>query len=464
MDFSSNIFLFLFFPISFLLYIIVPKRIKKYYLLIVSFVYFSLASISSLPILIFSIIVNYTLGLLINKVKHKKFVLIIGIIANVLLLFSYKYINFIISNANAFFNLSIKNLEVIIPLGLSFFTFQNISYLYDLYKKKINVEKNIFNYGLYTCYFPRISNGPIVRYDFFKNEINNLGKPNLDKIYYGIKRLCFGLGKVLILSFVLGEIWTQIYELSRISSISILTAWFGIICYSLFLFLNFSGYIDISIGLSNMFGINLPENFNYPYYSTSISDFWRRWHISLSSWFRDYVYIPLGGNRKGNVYINLMIVFILTGLWHGASWNFVLWGIFNGVFIVLERMIRDKNFYKKIPIMIKRIITYIIIILGWVLFACNGTMSGINYYRFMFGINNVENMQYSFEYFLSFYNIFFVIVSILVSLPIKDYIVSKIKNKKIIEVISGVLAIAVLFISIVFLINSSYSPSLYAQF
>ncbi|MBR6033913.1 MAG: MBOAT family protein [Clostridia bacterium] len=390
--------------------------------------------------------------------------MVLGIIANIGLLFTFKYTNFMITNLNSLLKLKIKAIKIILPLGISFFTFQNISYLVDIYKGKIKPDKNIINFTLYTCYFPRIVNGPIMRYESFINEISNLTKPNLDKVYDGTKRLCFGLGKVLILSFVVGNIWTQIIETSNSYGITVLTAWLGIICYSLYLFLNFSGYIDISIGISKMFGIELPENFDYPYYSTSISEFWRRWHITLGSWFRDYIYIPLGGNRKGNVYFNLMVVFILTGLWHGSSWNFIVWGLYNGIFIVIERFIREKAFYKKIPNVIKRVFTYLIILLGWVLFACNGLMASIHYYKYLFGLKPVPDVQYSFRYFLTFYNAFFIILSVLISLPIKGFITSKIKNKKALNIVSGVLAVVIFAISVVYLINSSYSPSLYAQF
>ncbi len=466
MDFSNYIFLFIFFPISILGFLLIPKKIKKYYLAIVSLIYFSLASLESLPILIGSIIINYAFGIIIDKTenKKKKIFLIIGIFINVATLFLYKYIDFIISNVNSLLHTKISALQLILPLGISFFVFQNISYLVDVYKKKTDMEKNIFNFTLYTCYFPRIVNGPIVKYDSFKNEISNLKNPSLDLFYDGVKRFCFGLGKVLIVSYVLGNIWTKIIEAMNSSGITALTAWFGIICYSLYLFINFSGYIDISIGISKMFGISLPENFNYPYFSESISDFWRRWHITLGAWFRDYIYIPLGGNRKGNVYIHLMIVFILTGLWHGSSWNFIIWGVYNGAFIVIERLIRDKNFYKKIPIYLKRCFTYLIILLGWVLFANNGLKASMNYYGYMFNIKCPEQVQYTLKYFLTQYNIFYILVGIVIALPIKNYIVSKIQNKKIIEILSGIFAISILAISIIFLVNSSYSPSLYAQF
>lgn len=464
MDFSNCNFLFIFLPASLILYFIMPRKIKKYYLTAISIIYFSLASISSLPILIGSIIFNFIFGLLIGKAKKKKIFLIIGIIGNIGLLFVYKYLDFIITNINGLTHSKIGLLDLVLPLGISFFTFQNISYIVDVYKGKIKPEKNVFNLALYTSYFPRIVNGPIVRYDSFINEVNNLNRPNIDNLFNGIKRFSFGLGKVLIVSFVLGNIWTQIIDAMNSFGITTPTAWYGIICYSLFLFINFSGYIDISIGISKMIGITLPENFDHPYCSFSISEFWRRWHITLGAWFRDYIYIPMGGSRKGNIYIHLMIVFLLTGIWHGSSWNFIIWGVYNGIFIVIERLIRDKNFYKRIPKIIKIFITYFIILLGWVLFANNGLAASMVYYKYMFGLKVASNAQYTFKYFLSIYNLFYVIAGFIIALPVTKIITNKIKNKKIIEIVSGVSAIIILAVSIVFLINSSYSPSLYAQF
>ena len=464
MDLTSILFIFIFFPISFLLFLIIPRKIKKYYLLIISFIYFSLAAIESLIILIISIIVNYFLGAIIQKNRHKKTLLIFGILLNIFTLFSYKYINFAIININQILKSNIAMKDVILPLGISFFIFQNISYIVDIYKNRINAKKNIIDFALYTCYFPRITNGPIVRYSEFKQQIDELKNPTIDDIYSGLVRLFSGMGKVLILSFVLGKIWNEISLAVNESTITVPTAWLGIICYSLYLYINFSGYIDISIGLSKMFGIALPENFNYPYYSSSISEFWRRWHITLGAWFRDYVYIPLGGSKKGNVYLHLMIVFILTGLWHGSSWNFILWGIYNGCFIIAERIIRDKKIYTGMPCILKRLFTYLIILIGWVLFARNGLVDSIKYFKCMIGLHNVTAAQYSLKYFMTYYNLFFIGISIAISLPIKNYILKKINNKNINDILSGTAGIIIFAVSIMFLINSSYSPSLYAQF
>ena len=270
MDFSNCIFIFIFFPISCIVFYLTPKRLKKYSLLLLSLAFLTLASWRSLVVILISTVLSYVIGLMIEK-YHKRYILILGIILNVLLLIFFKYTNFIFANINKIFSTQIKSLKLVLPLGISFFTFQIISYLVDVYKKKINAEKNIVNYLLYICFFPRVLQGPIVRYEEFKKNINEYRKPNLEETVNGLERISFGLGKVVILSNTMGNIWNEIYG----ANVSALTAWLGIICYSL--------YLDISLGIGKIFGIKLPENFNYPYVSASISEFWRRWHISLSN-------------------------------------------------------------------------------------------------------------------------------------------------------------------------------------
>ena len=457
MNFTSSIFLFIFLPISILLFYITPKRIKKYTLLAISVAFYVYAASFRTFLLMLGIaVLNYVIGILINKYQ-KKLILIIGILINILSLFLYKYTNFTIGSINNIFSTNIKLLELILPLGISFIIFQNISYLVDIYKKKYNSEKNIISFLLYVFFFPKIVSGPITRYENFKF---NLDQNKIDNLYYGIKRISYGLGKVLILSAAMEKIWTTAEPTFTATP----AVWLGIICYSLHLFLNFSGYMDIALGLGKIFCIELPENFNYPYTAESISDFWRRWHISLSSWFRDYVYIPLGGNRKGNVYFNLFIVFLLTGLWHGASLNYIIWGVYNGVWIIIERLIRDKTWYKKIPKIAKQIFTYFIILLGWVLFSTASLEKAGETYICLFGIKAIENVQFNLLYFLTKYNICFLTISILTVLPFKNIFIKRIKNEKTTEIISGNFALIIFAISIMYLINNSYTPSLYAQF
>lgn len=464
MSLSSNLFLFLFLPIAFLLFLIIPKKMRKVYLLSISLVFYAIEIRKALPILIFSILMNYVLGLAISKCKKKKLFLLLGIAFNVLLLFFYKYINFAIAIINNTFSKELQALDLLVPLGISFFTFQEISYLVDVYKNKIKLDKNIINFSLYICFFPRIISGPIVRYEEFQESITNFSKPTMDRLYLSIKRICWGLGKILILAQVMKSVWNLIYSSSISSNISVLTAWLGMICYSFYLYMDFSGYTDVAIGVGNLFGIQLPENFDYPYYANSISDFWRRWHITLSKWFKDYIYIPLGGSKKGNTYLHILIVFLLTGLWHGASWNFILWGLYHGIWRMLERAIRNNKIYHKIPEVIKQICTYIIVIVGWVLFAIREKTEIFNYYKYMIGLHPIRQVQYGLSYFLNWHTIFFLIVCIWVSLPFKEKLYQKIKNDKLKTVISGIGALGILVLAIIFLVNGSYSPPIYAQF
>lgn len=464
MSFSSSLFLFIFLPVAFLLFCIMPKKARKVYLIGISILFYAIESLRALPILIFSIIINYSIGFGINKCKKRKIPLILGIAFNVFLLFIYKYANFAIASINSTFSANMQTLNLLVPLGISFFTFQEISYLVDIYKDKINFDKNIINFSLYICFFPRIISGPIVRYEEFQESIINFSKPTFEKLYLSIKRICLGLGKILILSNVMRTIWNNISTIASNGDVSVLTAWFGIICYSFYIYMDFSGYTDVAIGVGNLFGIKLPENFDYPYYATSISDFWRRWHITLSRWFKDYIYIPLGGSKKGNVYIHILIVFLLTGVWHGASWNFIFWGVYHGIWRMMERAIQDKKLYNEIPKVIKRIVTYIIVIIGWVLFASNGFKSALEYYKYMFGIHSIEQVQYGFSYFFNLYNVFFLVVCIFVSLPLKNKLYEKIKNQNLKEIMSGICCLLILIISIIFLVNGSYSPPIYAQF
>lgn len=440
------------------------KKYRKYFLLLISFVFYLTYGFKPIIILILSILINYIIGIWISKFKYKKILLFLGIALNLIMLIYFKYLNFFIQNLNSLFSLNFNIIDLMLPIGISFFTFQAISYLIDIYRKKITYEKNFFDFALYLIFFPKIISGPIIRYENFKQNLITLKNPTIDTIFYSIKRISFGLGKAVILAGVMGEIWSTIFSAISITDISIPTAWLGIICYSFQLYFDFSGYTDMAIGIANLFGFKIPENFDYPYFSTSISEFWRKWHISLSSWFKDYIYIPLGGNRKGNVFFNQWIVFILTGIWHGAGWCFLAWGIYNAIWMTIERLIRNNKYYNKIPKFIKIISTYLIVICGWVIFACNSFITSLNYFKYMVGIKNFGYEQFYFSYFFNKYTIFFLIISILCSSPLNKIIYSNIKNKNIYHILSGILTIFILIISIFFIINNTCNPPIYAQF
>ncbi|EPY2284156.1 MBOAT family O-acyltransferase [Clostridium sporogenes] len=410
--------------------------------------------------------INYIFGLLIDKLKGKKrlkkIILLVGIMLNLILLFYYKYYDFAIGNINRISNATFQYKGIILPIGISFFTFQGMSYIIDIYRNDAKVNKNIFSVALYISFFPQLIAGPIVKYKDIDNQIRKR-KEYMEYFGYGIERFVIGLSKKVIIADTVAGIADTIFSLSNVG-IDQPTAWLGAICYTFQIYFDFSGYSDMAIGLGYMFGFKFMENFNYPYISKSITEFWRRWHISLSTWFKEYLYIPLGGNRKGNTYLNLFIVFFTTGLWHGASWNFIAWGIWNGIFIIIEKIINKKRWYIKIPSFIKTTITMFIVILGWVLFRANGLMDAINYLSIMFGINKATTVTYQFSYFVNKKLVFWMIISIIGSTPIIGNMLRLYENKKIFQMLKTIFIGILLIISIIFIVNSIYSPFIYFQF
>ncbi|EJE7233548.1 MBOAT family protein [Clostridium sporogenes] len=471
MVFSSQIFIFIFLPLTLIIYytlgnILSNNIFKNCISLFASLIFYSWGGIKYLPVLCSSIFINYIFGLIIDKLKDKKrfkkFFLLIGIILNLVLLFYYKYYDFAIGNINRISNVSFQFKEIALPIGISFFTFQGMSYIIDIYRKDAKVNKNIISVALYISFFPQLIAGPIVKYKDIDNQIRKR-KETMEYFSYGIERFVIGLSKKVIIADTIAGIADTIFSLSNVG-IDQPTAWLGAICYTFQIYFDFSGYSDMAIGLGYLFGFKFMENFNYPYISKSITQFWRRWHISLSTWFKEYLYIPLGGNRKGNTYLNLFIVFLVTGLWHGASWNFIAWGIWNGIFIIIEKIINKKRWYIKIPCFIKTTITMFIVILGWVLFRANGLMDAINYLSIMFGINKATTVTYQFSYFVNKKLVFWMIISIIGSTPISGNMLRLYKNKKKFEMLKTIFIGILLIISIIFIVNSTYSPFIYFQF
>lgn len=467
MLFSSSVFIFIFLPLVLFLYYISGKKIRNYILLLASLIFYAWGGVNYLKILMVSILINYIFGLLVDKTIDKKhlrmFFLILGIILNLALLFYYKYYDFFLENINTIFNMNLELKKIVLPIGISFFTFQGMSYIIDIYRNDGKVNKNIFSVALYISLFPQLVAGPIIKYKAVDEQIRNR-KESIDYFSYGINRFVIGLGKKIIISDMLGAISDNIFLLANSSGIDMITAWIGAICYTLQIYFDFSGYSDMAIGLGHLFGFKFPENFNYPYISRSITEFWRRWHISLSTWFKEYLYIPLGGNRRGNVYFNLVVVFLVTGLWHGASWNFVIWGLWHGLFMIIERLIRDKAWYKKIPLIIKIFITLFIVIIGWVLFKATTLKEGLRYLSIMFGLVNFSNITFEFTYFISRKFILLIIIGIIASTPIPKNIFNRYKGIKAFELIKTILIILLFIVSIIFMVNSTYSPFIYFQF
>lgn len=340
MTFSSTIFIFMFLPITLLVNYSIKTEYRNVWLLVVSMLFYAWYQPRCLWILLFSIAINYLFALLCQIGQVRNLSLFIGLVLNLVLLGYFKYANFIVQTINSISHKNYAALDMVLPVGISFYTFKGISYLVDAYVGRVIIQKNPIKVAIYLSMFPQIMSGPIEKYGNISSEINNR-QVTLDDLSAGIERFIIGLSKKVILANSLGEIVDTIWNQGAGSSY-VSVAWLGSIAYTLQIFFDFAGYSDMAIGIGRMLGFHFSENFDYPYLSKSVTEFWRRWHITLGRWFRDYVYIPLGGNKK-RLYLNLAIVFLLTGLWHGASWNFVLWGIFHGIFMLIERVIKSKR-------------------------------------------------------------------------------------------------------------------------
>lgn len=392
MVFSSLTFLFIFLPIILLLCSICRKTpYQNALLFLASILFYAWGGVGYTLILLFSIVLNYLFGLRIEQSsKHRKGWLIAAVILNLSSLAFFKYANFFVDNLNILtgvFGISAITLKsILLPIGISFYTFQGISYLVDVYRKDVQAQHNFIKLGTYIALFPQLIAGPIIRYNTIYPQLDQR-RFSLDNLYEGIKRFCFGLARKVLIANQLAVIADDIFSHAP-NTLTPLAAWIGAICYSLQIYYDFAGYSDMAIGLGRMFGFSFPENFNLPYISKSIREFWRRWHITLSAWFKDYLYIPLGGNRCGKwrTYLNLYIVFFLTGLWHGASWSFVVWGLLHGTFIVLERIGIDR-FLEKSFKPLQHLYTLLIVVIAWVFFRAENLSYATHYVQQMFSFS-----------------------------------------------------------------------------
>ncbi len=463
MVFSSQVFLFLFFPLVFIFYyqpFFKSRRFKNSLLLLASLFFYAWGESLFVFVMLFSIAFNFFIALKMNSSSHKKLFLSIAVIYNLSLLFLFKYLSFFI-----------KSITIALPIGISFFTFQVLSYVYDVYYKKTPVQKNIFDLALYISLFPQLIAGPIVRYESIADQIQNR-QESIDLITKGFSRFVIGLGKKCILANKMAIIADMVFNWD-ISEMTSGFAWLGAITYSLQIYLDFSGYSDMAIGLGQIFGFNFEENFNYPYLAKSITDFWRRWHISLSSWFRDYVYIPLGGNRCSKIrnLFNLFIVWLLTGIWHGANWTFWIWGLYYFFFLVIERKVGLNKLNNKFLILFWRVISIIIIILGWVLFRSDSIINALLFIRKMFSFQFTEG---AYALYIIKNGYVMIILSVIACFPIipfikkqSDIILNKSKSKIcffIIYLLGGSYILIVFVYAILSCISSSYNPFIYFNF
>lgn len=490
MVFSSSIFMFTFLPLSLILYYIIPKnntKLRNKLLFFVSLFFYAWGEPIYLLIMIISIVINYIFALLVEKyrknIKFQKIIIAIMLMANLSILFVFKYTGFFIKNINTLLHSNFYVPNIALPIGISFFTFQAISYVIDVYRRVdidgeiVEAQKSIINVGLYIAFFPQLIAGPIVRYKTIALQINKRTE-SLEKFEQGIKRFIIGLSKKILLANNLALIADKTFSMTNSQLCSSL-AWLGAVAYTLQILFDFSGYSDMAIGLGKMFGFEFMENFNYPYISKSVSEFWRRWHISLGNWFKDYVYIPLGGNRHGikRTIFNSFVVWLLTGIWHGASWNFIVWGMYYFVFITIENLFKTKNSISKGNILkntIKHLYLIIVVVIGWVFFKANTLQSAIAYLQSMFSMNsNLEANKITSWYI--YQNKYFLMLAILFSTPIVPYIknvceksVRTIYSTKIINLVFkftySFLYIILLLINISYIIKNTYSPFIYFNF
>lgn len=459
MVFSKPIFLFGFLPVVLLLYFIAPRKLRNTVLLITSLIFYAWGEPKLVILMICTILSDYIAGLILDKFSacpgKSKCVLIVTLTVNIGLLAYFKYANFIIDNINAITGGIINPVNIALPIGISFYTFQALSYVIDVYKQRVTVEKNILNFATYVTLFPQLIAGPIVQYKTVADELSHR-QETIPLFAEGVWRFAVGLSKKVILANQIGAIWNEISGSAE--AITAGKAWIGAIAFTFQIYFDFSGYSDMAIGLGKMFGFNFLENFNYPYISKSITEFWRRWHISLGTWFKEYVYIPLGGNRRGLLrqILNILIVWALTGLWHGASWNFVIWGLYFGIILVIEKTFLLK-FLEKIPAVFSHLYSLILIVFGWVIFEC-GSGGIAAYIKAMLGIG--VNLWSNDTAYILKKSILLIAVCAVCSTQVGKRIAARFKDGiwK-----SAVIAI-LLILSVIFLAGDSYNPFLYFRF
>lgn len=473
MVFSSLLFLFRYLPLVLLLYFICPAKLKNALLFIVSLVFYAWGEPIYVVLMLFSTLVDYIHGLLVAKFKSEgrmraaKLTVISSAIINLSLLGFFKYAGFFVTNVNNLLGLSLKVPNLSLPIGISFYTFQTMSYTIDVYRGDAVPQKNIIDFGAYVTLFPQLIAGPIVQYKTIAEQLNHRVH-NFDNFAYGVRRFVIGLGKKVLLANSAGILWDHVFA-SDLSTLPTVSSWIGIIAYTFQIYFDFSGYSDMAIGLGKMLGFSFLENFNYPYMSFSITEFWRRWHISLGTWFRDYVYIPLGGNRKGvaKQIRNIAIVWLLTGFWHGASWNFVLWGAFFGVLLIIEKFVLMK--FLQSHKLFGHFYTLFAVVISWAIFAIEDLSKLKQFIGAMFGASgcfaNPESV-----YLLTSNLILFVILALAsTSYPSKicKYFYNKFalrSNSKLAAVVENAFYCLIILISTAYLVDASYNPFLYFRF
>lgn len=464
MVFSSILFLFYFLPAILILYYLAPKRNRNLVLFIGSLFFYAWGEPIYVGLLLLSTVFNYFIGIEIEKrednKKLQKSILVLGVVLNLTMLTVFKYTNFLIGIVNTVLPHDLPLTKITLPIGISFFTFQTMSYIIDVYRKTTKAQKNYISFGTYVALFPQLIAGPIVRYNTIDSQLATR-RETIEGFTKGV--ICFtaGLAKKVLIANNIGLLWETLSAMP-VGEMSVLSSWLGIFAYALQIYFDFSGYSDMAIGLGRMFGFEFEMNFNYPYISTSITDFWRRWHISLSTWFREYVYIPLGGNRvnKARAYLNLLIVWTLTGVWHGAGMNFVAWGLYYAVILIIEKSVLYK-FLEKLPKVLRVIYSLFLVMIGWVFFASNTMGDALSYLGVMFGIGNVALVNSAFLYNISSYAILLT-ASVAAMLPYPKKIWQKHFGDN--NLVAIIVVLLTVIVCTAYLVDSSYNPFLYFRF
>lgn len=464
MVFSSLVFLFAYLPITLLAYYLVPRQGRNIFLFIVNLIFYGWGEPKLVLLMVFNIFFNYIGGWLVDKyradTKKKKLFLILTCVLDIGILAVFKYTGMITETLNMLPFLNIPELQISLPIGISFYTFQTMSYVIDVYRDDAPVSKNFINFGTYVALFPQLIAGPIVRYRDVAEQLVNR-RETLEMFTRGVKLFMVGLAKKVIIANTMGTLTTNIFATTDENGV--VGTWVGMIAYTFQIYFDFSGYSDMACGLGNMLGFEFLKNFNYPYIAKSITDFWRRWHISLSTWFKEYVYIPLGGNRKGvkRQILNLLIVWGLTGLWHGAAYNFVLWGLYYGLLLILEKFVL-KKFLDRLPSFVQHIYTLFIVIIGWGLFYFTDVGQLGEFMADLFNFGNGICGNQAFNLIMS--NLPMLIIAAVASTPLAAMLYNRFEHTRFMWIPETLYCMSVLAVSTASLVNQSYNPFLYFRF
>ena len=471
MVFSSLLFLFRFLPVFMICYFLVPRKMKNLVLFLGSLVFYAWGEPVYIFLMLFSTISDFVWGRLIEDYREKgssRIFLLCSIVINLFLLGFFKYADFLLQTVNSIFGTSLPLMHLPLPIGISFYTFQTMSYVIDVYRGDVKAQRNILQFGVYVTMFPQLIAGPILKYHQVEKYLKDR-RVDLEEISYGARRFVTGLAKKVLLANQLGLLWTQISS-TETAQMSVLMAWLGIVAFAFQIYFDFSGYSDMAIGLGAILGFHFPENFNYPYLADSVTNFWRRWHISLSTWFKEYVYIPLGGNRKGlaRQIFNILLVWMLTGIWHGAGWNFLFWGLWFAVFLILEKLFLGE-FLANSPGVFGRIYTLAVVLIGWVFFALEQPGEILSYLQAMFGMGGVGLVNSQALYLGSEYLVL-LLIALVACLPLGSRLVHGLKSSKtgpamaLYRLGEKVIPTALLVLSVAYLVDASYNPFLYFRF